>query len=216
MTTSTRHPSPPGRSPLDRGRRSASGSPDRRRRRPRPGPVPERRAVRAEPGACASAGGPAPSRSRRSRPRSRPPRPTRTTRERRRRRPSSTTRAGRQPDRLRRRRDVRRQRPRLLHPGCPERVHDVAARAGPRLRLGHAQVVPDVRHAPERLLRRRDDRARRIRARRRARAPRQQGRRLGLPRRGRPDLLADEAERRLEHACASVAATSRRSSSSTT
>ena len=51
----------------------------------------------------------------------------------------------RQPDRLRRRRDVRGQRPRLLHPRRPGRVHDVAARAGPRLRLGHPQVVPDVR-----------------------------------------------------------------------
>ena len=33
----------------------------------------------------------------------------------------------RQPDRLRRGCAVRRQRPRLLHEGCPERIHDVAA-----------------------------------------------------------------------------------------
>ena len=53
----------------------------------------------------------------------------------------------RQPDRLWTRRDLRRQRPGLLHPQRPDRLHDVAARTGPRLRLGHAQVVPGVHAA---------------------------------------------------------------------
>ena len=53
-------------------------------------------------------------------------------------------------------------------------------------------------HGAERLLRRRDDRARRVRARRGPRPPRQLRRRLGLPGRRRPDLLADQAGDRLE------------------
>ena len=62
----------------------------------------------------------------------------------------------RQPDRLWSRRDMRRQRSRLLHAGRPDELHDVAPRAGPRLRLGDAEVVPGLRHAAERVLRRRE------------------------------------------------------------
>ena len=121
------------------------------RRRPSPRTDPTRSSSAGRSGrtrTCASAGGPARSRPRRSRRPSRPPRRTR-------RRvaaskaPTFTYDAGgAQPDRLRRRGDVRRERPRLLHPGRPERLHDVAPRAGPRLRLGHAQVVPGYTTAP--------------------------------------------------------------------
>ena len=91
-----------------------------------------------------SPGAPARSRRPRSGPRSTPRRPTRP----RRRASKAATFAydgGRpEPDRLRGRRDLRRQRPRLLHAERARRLHDVAPRAGPRLRLGHAQVVPGV------------------------------------------------------------------------
>ena len=52
--------------------------------------------------------------------------------------------AGRdEPDRLRDR-HLWRERAGVLHAGRPRRVHDVVPRARPGLRLGHAQVVPDV------------------------------------------------------------------------
>ena len=105
-----------------------------------------------------------------------------------------------EPDRLRPRRDVRRERHRLLLAERPDRLLDVVPRAGSRLRLGDDEVVPAVRIATERLLRRRDRRARRVRARRRARSPRQRVRRRRLPRCRRPDLLACQAGGRLEHA----------------
>ena len=125
----------------DRARSSADG---RCRSRARPRPVPGRRTVRPEPGRSRSAGGPAPSRPRRSRPRSRP-RPIDATASRASKAADLRLRRRRaEPDRLRGRGDLRRQRPRLLHPERARRLHDVAARAGPRLRLGHAQVVPDV------------------------------------------------------------------------
>ena len=50
---------------------------------------------------------------------------------------------GSEPDRLRHR-NVRRERARLLHPDRSDRLHDVAPRARPRLRLGHAALVPDA------------------------------------------------------------------------
>ena len=64
-----------------------------------------------------------------------------------------------EPDRLRDR-HLWRERAGVFHSGRPGRVHDVVPRAWPRFRLGHAQVVPDVHERAERLLRRRDGRAR--------------------------------------------------------
>ena len=55
----------------------------------------------------------------------------------------SPTQLGGQPDRLRHG-HLRRERHRLLHPERAERLHDVAPRARPRLRLGHAPLVPDA------------------------------------------------------------------------
>ncbi len=49
-----------------------------------------------------------------------------------------------EPDRLRSRRDVWGQWSRLLHANPTDQLHHVAPRAGPRLRLGHAQVVPGL------------------------------------------------------------------------
>ena len=121
-----------------------------------------------------------------------------------------------EPDRLRRRRHVRRRTGSPASPATPRRLHDVAPRAGPRLRLGHAQVVPVVREPAERLLRRRDDRARRVRPRRGPRSPRQLRGRARLRRRRRPDRLAGEARRRAGTRTASGPATSPRSSASTT
>ena len=82
---------------------------------------------------------------------------------------------------------------------APDRLHDVAARARPRLRLGHAQLVPDVRGAAQRLLRRRDDRPRRVRPHRGPRPPRQ-------PRR-RPRLHSTPSSRRLADEAAGAAGT---------
>ena len=67
----------------------------------------------------------------------------------------------------------------------------------PPVRLGHAPLVPDLGLA-RRLLRRREHRARRVRPRPRPRPPRQLRRRQRLQGRRRPDVLADEAEGRLQ------------------
>ena len=71
-------------------------------------------------------------------------------------------------------------------------------------------------HAAERLLRRREHRARRVRSCRGPRPSRQLRQRLGLRRRRRPDLLADEAAAPAGTSTSSGAATSPGSRSSTT
>ncbi len=60
------------------------------------------------------------------------------------------------------------------------RLHDVAPGAGPPLRLGQPQVVPDLCRSARRLLRCRDHRTRRVRSRRGARPPRELQRRARL------------------------------------
>ena len=119
-------------------------------------------------------------------------------------------------DRLRSGCHVRRQRPGVLHAGRPRRLHDVVPRTGPRLRLGDDEMVRGVRQPTERVLRRRERRPRRIRSCRRPRPSRQLRQRLGLRRRGRPDLLADQAVQRATTGTSSGAATSRGSRSCTT
>ena len=169
---------------------------DRRRRRgARPGPGAERRPVRPEPGPAASAGDPARSRRRRSRRRSARPRRTPTRAAHRRPRRSPTTPPGPNPIGYGAGATCGVNGLACFTRDVAERLHDVAPRAGPRLRLGHAQVVPGLQLAAERLLRRRDDHARRVRPRRGSRPSRQLRRRLGLRGRRRPDLLADEAVR---------------------
>ena len=120
----------------DRGRCGARAGPDAQRRpvRPEPGP-----ALPLASGIGADRGHPDRDQGRRC-PGQRDPRIQGGDAHLRRRR--------RQPDRIWTRRDLRRERPGLLHPKRPDRLHDVAARTGPRLRLGHAQVVPGLSSAP--------------------------------------------------------------------
>ena len=65
---------------------------------------------------------------------------------------------------------------------------------------GTLQVVPVVHQSTDRLLRRRDDRARRVRSRREPQPPRELRGRSRLRGRRRPDVLADQAQGRLRHA----------------
>ncbi len=186
-----------------------------RRERPRPGPRAERRPVRPEPGARVRV---ALRRGAADRDPDRDPGRV----ERRHGEPRVEGRDDRlqcdrtEPDRLRAWRPVRRQRPGLLLAQRADGLLDVAPRAGPRLRLGDAQVVPVVHDRAQRVLRRGDDRARRIRARRRPRPSREL---RGRPRlRGRvvQTYLADQADGRLERACVRGLRPRRRSSAATT
>ena len=197
-------------------RARAPAADDRRRRGARARTRCSAAACSARTRTCASAGEPGRSRPRRSRPRSGRPPPTPTRPAHRRRRRSTYDAGGAEPDRLRHRRDVRGQRPGLLHPERPDRLHDVAARAGPRLRLGHAQVVPGVLEPAQRLLRRRDDRARRVRPRRRPRPPRQLRRAIRTTRTPSSRPSRGPSRRPAGTCTRSGAATWRRSSSSTT
>ena len=172
-----------------------------RRRRPcRPSATTPTRSWAARSGrtrSCSTAGPPAACRRPRSRPRSTPPRTT-PTHSRRSKAPTFDYDAGGDNvDRLRRRRAVRGQRPRLLPPGCPRLVRGLPPRERPPVRLGHAPLVR-VDGPAQRLLRRREHHARRARARPRPGPPRQLRGRPGLRRRRGPDVLADEAEGVLE------------------
>ena len=107
---------------------------------------------------------------------------------------------GSEPDRLRPGRDVRREWDRLLHADRADVFTMWLREQGHVFDWGTLKWCQAYTTAPERLLRRRDRRARRVRPHRDPRPPPEPRRRERLHRRRRPDVLADEAQRRLEHA----------------
>ena len=113
-------------------------------------------------------------------------------------------------------RHVRPQRHRVLHAERPDGFTMWFREQGHVFDWGTLKWCQTYARSTERLLRRRDDRPRRVRARRGPRPPRQLRRRARLRRRRRPDRLAGQANGAAGTCTASGGATSRRSSASTT